>query len=135
MKATQSHYGTTAFGGLLTMIAEALSGEPQPARRALALATATATGSLPVRARTAVRPAPAERPGLLGRIGERLWRRQLHSVDRYVAKSDDIFANLDRWLWRQHMRETEAWLAQSKDVYELETRIRHLERSRDGHVF
>ena len=33
------------------------------------------------------------------------------------------------------MRETEAWLAQSKDIHELETRIRHLERNRDGRVF
>jgi hypothetical protein len=35
---------------------------------------------------------------------------------------------LDRWLWKQRARETEAWLAQSKDVFELEARMRELER-------
>jgi len=64
-----------------------------------------------------------------------LWRRQLESVQVQVARSDDLFASLDRWLWKQHVRETEAWLAQSQDVYELERRIRHLERNRDGRHF
>lgn len=132
MRAMQSHYGTTVFAGFLGFFAEALSGEPRPARRAVALATANATGCMPVSAASA---APAARPGVLGRLGERLWHRQLRSVDPVVAKSDDIFANLDRWLWKQRMRETEAWLAESKDVHELEARIRHLERSRDGHIF
>ena len=134
MKAAQSHYGTTIFGGLLAISAEALSGRPAVSRPALATATATSAGQKPVLATPCPQGRP-ERPGLLGRIGERLWRRQLHSVDLQVARSDDIFANLDRWLWKQHMRETEAWLAQSKDVFDLEARIRHLERSRDGHVF
>ena len=35
---------------------------------------------------------------------------------------------LDRWLWKQRHRETEAWLAQSQDIFELEARIRELER-------
>ncbi len=134
MKATQSHYGTTIFGGLLGVIAEALSGRPTVARPALAVATATGAGQAPSFA-TPSAPTGPERPGLLGRIGERLWRRQLRGVGVYVAKSDDIFANLDRWLWKQHTRETEAWLAQSTDIYDLEARIRHLERSRDGRVF
>ena len=75
------------------------------------------------------------RPGFLGRLGERLWRRQLKSMDLQIARSDDLFANLDRWLWKQHQRETEAWLAQAADVHDLEARIRHLERNRDGRVF
>ena len=128
MKATQSHYGTTIFGGLFGIIADALSGRPTVARPVLAMATATGAGQKPSFARP-TDPTGPERPGLLGRIGERLWRRQLRGVDVYVAKSDDIFANLDRWLWKQHMRETEAWLAQSTDIYDLEARIRALERN------
>jgi hypothetical protein len=136
MNATQSHYGTTLFGGLLGVIAEALGGRLNAAsyRPALAMAAATGTAGDPA-CGGPVAPARPEGPGLLGRLGERLWRRQLHSVGVHVARSDDIFANLDRWLWKQHMRETEAWLAQSTDVFDLEARIRHLERSRDGHVF
>ena len=80
-------------------------------------------------------PAAETRPGFLGSIGERMWRRQLRSVDLQIARSDDLFANLDRWLWKQHQRETEAWLAQAADVHDLEARIRHLERNRDGRVF
>jgi hypothetical protein len=49
-------------------------------------------------------------------------------VDAYIARSDAMFAALDRWLWKQRMRETEAWLAQSQDRFELEARIRELER-------
>ena len=126
MKATQTHYGTTIFGGLLATIAEGLSREPRASGSSLTLATAGAG------ARATTGP---ERPGLLGRIGERLWRHQLESVDLQVARSDDLFASLDRWLWKQRQRETEAWLAQASDVHDLEARIRHLERNRDGRVF
>ena len=130
MNRTQNHYGTTIFGGLFAVIAQALSGEPNPARRALVLATAHATGAMP-----AAPKAASARPGLLGRIGERLWHRQLSSVQSQVTRSDSVFESLDRWLWKQHVRDTEAWLAQSQDVFDLERRIRHLERNRDGRVF
>lgn len=40
-----------------------------------------------------------------------------------------LLERLDRWLWRQHVREREAFLADSKDVYELEERMRRLERT------
>ena len=40
-----------------------------------------------------------------------------------------LLERLDRWLWRQHVREREAYLAESKDIYELEERIRGLERA------
>jgi hypothetical protein len=124
MKATQTHCGTTIFGGLLAAIADGWNQEPKASGSSLALASAGA------------RPAKGpERPGLLGRIGERMWRHQLESVDLQVARSDDLFASLDRWLWKQHQRETEAWLAQASDVHDLEARIRHLERNRDGRVF
>ena len=39
-----------------------------------------------------------------------------------------FFERLDRWFWRQEMKEREAWLAQSKDIFELEERMRRLER-------
>ena len=133
MSRTQSHYGTTMFGGLVGVIAQALSGEPNPANRALVLASANATGAMPRTAHPAV--TPEARPGLLGRIGERLWHRQLSSVETQVARSESLFETLDRWLWKQQLRDTEAWLAQSQDVFELERRLRHLERNRDGRVF
>jgi hypothetical protein len=40
-----------------------------------------------------------------------------------------LLERFDRWLWRQHVREREAYLAESKDIFELEERIRVLERS------
>ena len=39
-----------------------------------------------------------------------------------------LFDRLDHWLWRHEQREVEAHLAKSKDVYDLEARIRDLER-------
>jgi len=134
MNSMQNHYGTTIFGGVFTVLAQALSGEPNPASRARALAAARSAGAMPGRAESSASARP-ERPGLLGRIGERLWRRQLSSVQSQLARSDSIFENLDRWLWKQHVRDTEAWLAQSQDVFELERRIRDLERNRDGRIF
>ena len=40
-----------------------------------------------------------------------------------------LLERFDRWLWRQHVREREAYLADSKDIFELEERIRGLERT------
>ena len=34
----------------------------------------------------------------------------------------------DRWAWQQQMRDREAWLAQSADVFDLERRLRDIER-------
>ena len=68
------------------------------------------------------------KPGWLARMGDWLLHRQMRGVDAHVARADGMFAALDRWLWRQRMRETEAWLAQAKDLFELEVRIRELER-------
>ena len=36
--------------------------------------------------------------------------------------------NLDDWLYRQRMNDREAYLAQSQDVFELERRLRDLDR-------
>ena len=35
---------------------------------------------------------------------------------------------LDNWLYRQQVKQREAYLAESQDIFELEARIRHLER-------
>jgi hypothetical protein len=37
---------------------------------------------------------------------------------------------LDRWFWEREPRAREAYLATSTDIYELEVRIRNLERGR-----
>lgn len=37
-------------------------------------------------------------------------------------------AALDRWMYQQQVREREAYLGRSRDVYDLERRIRELER-------
>lgn len=43
-----------------------------------------------------------------------------------------FFARLDRWVWRQAQRERDAYLAGASDIYDLEARIRRLERSSMG---
>jgi len=45
-----------------------------------------------------------------------------------VDRRPGFFERLDRWLWRQEMKEREAWLAESKDIFELEARMRMLDR-------
>jgi hypothetical protein len=40
-----------------------------------------------------------------------------------------LLERLDAWFWRQRQRADEAYLAQSQDVFELERRMRELERS------
>lgn len=42
--------------------------------------------------------------------------------------SRGLFDRLDAWFWEQDQRAREAYLGKSKDVYELEARIRDLER-------
>ena len=46
-----------------------------------------------------------------------------------------LMERFDRWLWQQHVREREAYLAESKDIFELEERIRRLERSIGGRYY
>ena len=47
------------------------------------------------------------------------------------AQSGTVFDRLDHWFWRQAQRDREAYLSGARDIYELEDRIRRLERS-DG---
>jgi hypothetical protein len=39
--------------------------------------------------------------------------------------------HLDTWFWKQDMKRREAFLAQSTDIFDLEQRMRWLERGRD----
>lgn len=50
---------------------------------------------------------------------------------REIAKAaprTGFLDRLDAWFWRQAQREQEAYLAKSRDVFDLERRIRALER-------
>ncbi|HWZ72194.1 MAG TPA: DUF3563 family protein [Casimicrobiaceae bacterium] len=38
---------------------------------------------------------------------------------------------LDTWFWKQEMKRQEAFLAQSTDIFDLEQRMRLLERGRN----
>ena len=48
--------------------------------------------------------------------------------DNAPAPKRGLMDRLDHWFWNQDQKATEAYLAQAKDVYELEVRIRDLER-------
>ena len=45
------------------------------------------------------------------------------------AKSRNWLTRLDTWFWKQEMKRREAFLAQSADIFDLERRMRMLERS------
>jgi hypothetical protein len=45
------------------------------------------------------------------------------------ARRRGLFERLDHWFWRQQQRGVEAYLAKATDVYDLEARIRALERN------
>jgi len=61
--------------------------------------------------------------------------RRLSGSGRYDApavaaapRRTGILDRLDRWFWRQEQKAREAYLAGSADVFELERRIRAMER-------
>jgi hypothetical protein len=56
---------------------------------------------------------PAARPKLAATLG--------HALSRLAD-------GFDRWAWTQQMEERERYLAQSTDIFDLERRIRTLER-------
>jgi len=55
--------------------------------------------------------------------------------DSARARPLSLLQRLDRWFWQQQVREREAYLAQSQDIFELERRIRHLERAVGGRYY
>lgn len=68
-------------------------------------------------------------PAALAGLGARRKPAQSLARDSAAQRPLTLLQRFDRWLWQQQVREREAYLAQSKDVFELEARIRHLERS------
>ena len=55
--------------------------------------------------------------------------REPRTTTASPPRSPGFFERVDRWFWRQALRERERYLARSQDVFELEERIRRLERS------
>lgn len=102
MRPTQIHFRDTLFGGVFGVIGDALARRYDPA------------GS-PANSAAFDPPPASGMPVAEGESG--------------AARPRGIAGRLDRGFWRQRMNETESWLAQSQDVFELEERIRRLERS------
>ena len=103
--AAEHYFDTSLVGQLYLLMAGALAG---PAHGA--------PGGRAARHGAAVvhRPAPAEAPPAPATVTG--------------AQSSGLFERFDRWCWRQEQKAREAYLASSADVFELERRIRALER-------
>jgi hypothetical protein len=48
---------------------------------------------------------------------------------KWLDRLDHWLDRLDNWFWRQRQRERDAYLAQAMDLFDLEQRMRRLERS------
>jgi hypothetical protein len=74
-----------------------------------------------------------EDPGLAGawaKVSQALLFNPLRrDAGQSKARSGSLFDRLDHWFWRQAQRDREAYLAGARDIYELEERMRRLERS------
>jgi uncharacterized protein DUF3563 len=76
-----------------------------------------------------------EAPGSLGAWVRQAGFSKSRTAPKPVAKTAgpaprlSLLERFDRWLWQQHVREREAYLADSKDIFELEERMRGLERA------
>ena len=51
------------------------------------------------------------------------------SVANTFRKSRSWLSRVDIWFWKQEMKRREAFLAQSADIFDLERRMRMLERA------
>ena len=51
------------------------------------------------------------------------------SVANTFRKSRSWLSRVDTWFWKQEMKRHEAFLAQSADIFDLERRMRTLERN------
>ncbi|MDE2360451.1 MAG: DUF3563 family protein [Betaproteobacteria bacterium] len=112
-KAAELYFKQSIIGQLSTVISEALAGSGRAAEVARRAQTgrrvppaAPSTPSTPV-------PTPAAP----------------------VAPHLSLLDRLDAWHFRQAQREREAYLARSKDVFDLERRIRAIERGTTGRYF
>ena len=68
-------------------------------------------------------------PALAGFMGAPGKRAPAAGRAEPAAPSSSFIERLDRWFWRQQLREREAYLSGAQDIFELEDRIRRLERS------
>ena len=66
---------------------------------------------------------PPARAGFIGVSGKNA------SAGEPAVPSSSFLERLDRWFWRQQLRERESYLSGAQDIFELEDRIRRLERS------
>jgi len=48
---------------------------------------------------------------------------------KWIERLDQWLDRVGNWFWRQAQRQREAYLAQAKDIFDLEERMRCLERS------
>ncbi len=68
-------------------------------------------------------------PALAGFIGASGKNASAAGRGEPAAPSSSFLERLDRWFWRQQLRERESYLSGAQDIFELEDRIRRLERS------
>lgn len=62
-------------------------------------------------------------------LGDALSTRPRTAAHKRVPPRSGLLARIDAWFWRQRQRDLDAYLGQSQDLFELERRIRDLERS------
>lgn len=109
-KAAELYFKESIIGQLSAVIAEAVARRSTAAEDARKAAARAPRKSLTVAAQVAAPAAPVEaRKSLLDR--------------------------LDAWHFRQAQREREAYLARSKDVFDLERRMRSIDRGTMGRYY
>jgi hypothetical protein len=96
--AAELYFNNSIYGQLYMLIAEALGRSE--------------------RRRDVAEPRPQPKP----------LERQPARTAVAAAPRTRFLDRLDAWFWRQAQREQEAYLAKSRDVFDLERRIRALER-------
>ena len=80
--------------------------------------------------------------GILARLTHGILQDASERAQKDSAAPASTFANtaskprgwldrLDTWFWKQEMKSREAFLARSTDIFDLEERMRRLERGRD----
>ena len=55
--------------------------------------------------------------------------RKPRQTNASPPRSPGFFERIDRWFWRLALRDREKYLARSQDIFELEERIRRLDRA------
>ena len=106
-KAAELYFKQSIIGQLSTVIAEALAGSSRAAEVARRAQIGRQVSPAAVRTPAAAPATPA-------------------------APRMSLLDRLDAWHFRQAQREREAYLARSKDVFDLERRIRAIERGTTG---